>query len=52
VTAVRALREQDWLAATDEVVVLNTGTGLIYPDTVAVDVPILTRDDGVPPTGR
>ena len=35
-------------SATDEVVVLNTGTGLIYPDTVAVDVPILSRDGAIP----
>ena len=35
--AVRQLRASGWLAATDEVVVLNTGTGLIYPDTMAHD---------------
>ena len=34
VTAVRQLRESGWLTESDEVVVLNTGTGLIYPDTV------------------
>src|SRR5579864_9090613 len=34
VTAVRQLRESGWLSEQDEVVVLNTGTGLIYPDTV------------------
>jgi threonine synthase len=28
--------------------VLNTGTGLIYPDTVGVDVPVLPRDGKVP----
>jgi threonine synthase len=44
VTAVRALREQGWLAATDEVVVLNTGAGLVYPETVPVDVPTIARD--------
>ncbi len=32
----------------DEVVVLNTGTGLKYPDTVRVDVPVLARDGVVP----
>jgi threonine synthase len=32
-TAVRQLRESGWLSGGDEVVVLNTGTGLIYPDT-------------------
>jgi threonine synthase len=28
--------------------VLNTGTGLKYPDTVTVDVPTLPRDGAVP----
>ena len=41
VTAVRQLRESGWLAETDEVVVLNTGTGLIYPETMAAEVPVL-----------
>ena len=44
VTAARALREQGWLAASDEVVLLNTGAGLIYPDTVPVDAPTIPRD--------
>jgi threonine synthase len=30
--AVRQLRAAGWLSGTDQVVVLNTGTGLIYPD--------------------
>jgi threonine synthase len=34
ITAVRTLRERQWLDADDTVVVLNTGTGLIYPDSV------------------
>jgi threonine synthase len=32
VAAVRRLRESGWLSQDDEVVVLNTGTGLKYPD--------------------
>jgi threonine synthase len=32
--AVRQLRKTGWLSETDEVVVLNTGTALIYPETV------------------
>jgi threonine synthase len=28
--------------------VLNTGTGLKYPDTVSVDLPVLARDGHVP----
>jgi len=34
VTAVRRLRESGWLMGTEEVVLLNTGTGLKYPGTV------------------
>ena len=49
VTAVRQLRESGWLAETDEVVVLNTGTGLIYPDTVPVAVPVLPASGSIPP---
>jgi threonine synthase len=33
--AVRQLRASGWLSETDEVVVLNTGTGLIYSETIA-----------------
>jgi threonine synthase len=33
--AVRQLRASGWLSATDQVVVLNTGTGLIYPETMS-----------------
>jgi threonine synthase len=39
--AVAELRESGWLAETDEVVVLNTGAGLKYPQTVAADLPVL-----------
>jgi threonine synthase len=48
VTAVRQLRESGWLAETDEVVVLNTGTGLIYPDTVPAAVPVLPPSGSIP----
>jgi threonine synthase len=42
VTAARQLRESGWIAPTDEVVLLNTGSGLIYPETVPVtDIPVL-----------
>jgi len=33
--AVRQLRASGWLSESDEAVVLNTGTGLIYPQTIA-----------------
>jgi threonine synthase len=31
ISAVRSLREDGWLGADDEVVVLNTGAGIKYP---------------------
>ncbi len=45
VAAARALAASGWIAPDDEVVLLNTGAGVIYPDTVRVDVPTLARDD-------
>jgi threonine synthase len=44
VTAVRRLRDEGWLGADDEVVLLNTGAGVIYPETVSVDVTTVGRD--------
>jgi threonine synthase len=41
--ATRQLRESGFLGAGDTVVVLNTGTGLIYPETIVVDVPTVHR---------
>ena len=46
VTAVRQLRASGWLSESDEVVVLNTGAGLIYPDTMPAGAPVL------PPPGQ
>jgi len=46
--AVRELRESGWIAEHEQVVVLNTGTGLKYPETVSVDVPVLPRGGTVP----
>jgi len=46
--AARQLRASGWIGRGEEVVVLNTGTGLKYPDTVTVDVPTLPRDGAVP----
>ena len=55
VTAVRELRRAGWLAESDEVVVLNTGTGLIYPGTVPVraevDIPVLAASGAIPQPG-
>jgi threonine synthase len=49
--ATRQLRESGWIAEHEQVVVLNTGAGLKYPETVGVDVPVLARDGRVPPAG-
>jgi len=49
VAAVAQLREAGEIAESDEVVVLNTGTGLIYPETVGIaDVPVLAKDGRIP----
>jgi len=45
VAAARSLAASGWLEPDDEVVLLNTGAGVIYPDTVQVDVPTLAADD-------
>jgi threonine synthase len=45
VTAVRQLRESGFINADDEVVLLNTGSGLVYPETVTLtDVPVVAAD--------
>ncbi|HEX4976970.1 MAG TPA: threonine synthase [Nocardioides sp.] len=49
--AARRLRRTGWIAADEQVVVLNTGTGLVYPETVPVDVAVLGRDGTVPDRG-
>jgi threonine synthase len=46
--AVGKLRETGWLGKDEDVVVLNTGAGLIYPDTVPVDVPSLAPTGAIP----
>jgi threonine synthase len=48
-TAIRQLRESGWLSGGEAVVVLNTGSGLKYPGTVRVDVPVLGPGDDIPP---
>ena len=42
--AARELREGGWIDEQEQVVVLNTGTGLKYPETVDVDVPVVAKD--------
>ena len=47
-TAIGRLREQGWLAEGDEVVVVNTGTGLKYPETMPASLPLLPRGAEIP----
>ncbi|HEY4458996.1 MAG TPA: threonine synthase [Pseudonocardiaceae bacterium] len=47
--ATAQLRDSGWLRGGEQVVVLNTGTGLKYPETVTVDVPTLAIDSEIPP---
>ncbi len=47
--AARQLRESGFIAGGDRVVVLNTGTGLKYPETITVDVRTLPVDGAIPP---
>jgi threonine synthase len=46
-SAVRRLRESGWLSGSEQVVVLNTGTGLKYPETIRVNVPVLAPGDAL-----
>ncbi|GHF37455.1 threonine synthase [Amycolatopsis bartoniae] len=46
--AVDRLRESGRLGEADEVVVLNTGAGIKYPETVEVDAPLLAKDEAIP----
>ncbi|GHJ35675.1 threonine synthase [Streptomyces sp. TS71-3] len=46
--AVEQLRGSGWLRGDEEVVVLNTGAGIKYPETVPVDVPTLPVDGRIP----
>lgn len=42
--AARKLRESGWVKDGETVLVLNTGSGIKYPETVQVEVPVLPRD--------
>ncbi len=48
IAAAAELRDSGWLAESDEVVVLNTGAGLKYPETAATDLPVLPLDAAIP----
>jgi len=44
-TAVKKLIASGWIKSNEKVVMLNTGTGLKYPDTVQVTVPVLQPNE-------
>ncbi len=44
----RKLYERAWIRPGEQVVLLNTGAGLKYPETVRVKVPTLEIDDEIP----
>ncbi len=44
VTAARALRGTGWIGSDDEVVLLNTGAGVLYPDVVRDEAPTVPAD--------
>lgn len=46
-TAAKKLLESGWIKSNERVVMLNTGTGLKYPDTVRVNVPVLQPDEDI-----
>ncbi|HTU30519.1 MAG TPA: threonine synthase [Solirubrobacteraceae bacterium] len=48
VAAARALRRSGWIADGDEVVLLNTGAGVIYPETLPVRFEPVARDGRLP----
>ena len=47
--AIGQLRASGWLDGSEEVVALNTGTGIKYPEAVPVDPPLLELDEDIPP---
>jgi threonine synthase len=49
---VRRLREDGWLNGSEEVLVLNTGAGIKYPNTVTADPTLLTIDGNVENAGH
>lgn len=48
VAAVQRLRSQGWIDASEEVVIINTGAGIKYPEAVSVHPPVLSPGDKVP----
>jgi threonine synthase len=45
--AAKRLKKEGWIQPGERVVLLNTGSGIKYPDTVRVDVPVLEPNDDI-----
>lgn len=45
--ATKRLAEQGWIGRDESVVVLNTGAGIKYPDTVKIEVPLLQIGESI-----
>jgi threonine synthase len=45
--AVLRLRDQGWLSPDARILLLNTGAGLKYPDTIPADLPVMSPDDDI-----
>ena len=50
--AVAKLRKSGWLDGSEEVLVLNTGSGLKYPNAVVTNPPLLPIDGNIPATAQ
>ncbi len=50
--AARQLRNEGWIKEGERVVVLNTGAGIKYPNTVQVNVPTLEKDESIQPANE
>lgn len=46
--AVEQLARSEWIRADDEIVVINTGAGIKYPDAVRVDAEVLAKGAKIP----
>lgn len=42
--AAKKLRRENWIKEGEQVVLLNTGAGIKYPDTLSIEVPYLEKD--------
>ncbi len=51
VTAARTLRRTGWIGADEEVVLLNTGSGLLSPDTVSAELTPIASDGAIELSG-